>query len=252
MPKSRTFTPPSSSTMMLAGFTSRWMIAILCAKPRPSHSSSSIFSLRDTGGCCSLRMISASVWPWMYSIAMNGWPSSSPTSKIVTMLGCRRRATDRASRVEALAKLLHVFAQQLDRDLPLEDRVPGEIQRAHAALSDAVDDPKATNSGRRLAHRRGSAATRRLTRGAEVGRSTPGAEMLPRREGRAGASRDRAPPPCECHAAEPETGFATMSWTQADQDPAELVHRPPRDTGAQRRVSPRVPRRRRRSASRGA
>jgi hypothetical protein len=54
--------------------------------------------------------------------------------------------------VEALPQLLHILAQQLDCDLALEDRVPGEVQRAHPAASDAVHDLKAPDGGRRGAH----------------------------------------------------------------------------------------------------
>ncbi len=115
---------------------------------------------------------------------------------------------------EALAKLLHVFPEQLDRNLALEDRVPREIQRAHAALSDAVDDSKATNSGRRLAHRRGSAAIRRLTRGAEDRPQDAGRERCYHgRGGRAGGSRDRSRP---CASIMPRSRiieFATMIGT---------------------------------------
>ena len=44
------------------------------------------------------RTISASVRPGTYSMAMNGSPSCSPTSKIVTMFRWFRRPVARASR----------------------------------------------------------------------------------------------------------------------------------------------------------
>ncbi len=98
MPKSRILTPPSVSTMTLAGFTSRWMMPERWANASPSHSPSMNCSRCAVGNALCSRMIAASVSPSMYSIAMNGRPSCSPTSKIVTTFGCRSRATARASR----------------------------------------------------------------------------------------------------------------------------------------------------------
>jgi hypothetical protein len=47
---------------------------------------------------------------------------------------------------EADAQVVVVrFAQELDRDLTLEHRVPGQEQRTHAALADALDNQVAAN-----------------------------------------------------------------------------------------------------------
>jgi len=55
--------------------------------------------LQSANGSLALAGFVSHVSPGTYSIARNGWPRCSPTSKMVTMLGWRSRPADRASRV---------------------------------------------------------------------------------------------------------------------------------------------------------
>ena len=82
MPKSRIFTICDSRlTIRFAGFTSRWTMPMLVRVGRARRTRRScISSLRRSRAAPDARMTSSSVSPGMYSIAMNGWPSCSPTS----------------------------------------------------------------------------------------------------------------------------------------------------------------------------
>ena len=81
-------------------------------------------------------MMSASVSPAMNSMAMNGWPSNSPTSKMVTMLGCWRRPAERASRVKRSTYSSPWTRRQLDRDLAADERIVGQVEDTHSSLTD--------------------------------------------------------------------------------------------------------------------
>ena len=99
-----------------------------------------IFSLRETSGWASLRMISASVWPMDVLHRDERLAVLLADVEDRDDVGVAEAGDGTGLAVEALAELLHILPQQLDRDLALENRVPGEIQRAHPAASDAVDD----------------------------------------------------------------------------------------------------------------
>ena len=76
---------------------------------------------------------------------MYGWPSCSPTSKIVTMLGAfESRAAARASRVKRarIAVVVGVaVGEHLDRDDACEIAVLGSVDLAHAAAGDPLRVP---------------------------------------------------------------------------------------------------------------
>ena len=103
MPKSVTCTSLSSSSMRLAGFTSRWTMPAACA----ASSAPAAWSSQAIAVACGTRpprSRSASDPPPRCSMTMNGVPSGSPTSKIVTTLGWEREAAVSASRVKRARK----------------------------------------------------------------------------------------------------------------------------------------------------
>ena len=103
MPKSDTCTSPSSSSRRLLGLTSRWTMPAACAaSSAPAAWSSQAIAV--SRGTRPSRSRSASDPPPRYSMTMNGVPSNSPTSKIVTTLGWDREAAVRASRVKRVRK----------------------------------------------------------------------------------------------------------------------------------------------------
>ena len=89
-------------------------------------------------------MRSLSVSPSTYSKTMYGVPSSSPASMTPTMCGWLSCAT--ASRLapeplELVGVRGDLAVHQLDRDLALEDRVEGAIDRRHPARADLRVQP---------------------------------------------------------------------------------------------------------------
>ena len=92
----------------------------------------------------------------MYSIAMNGRPSCSSTSKMVTMFGMAERAGRLRLAREALARVgrIELLTNELDRDEPADLRILREIERSHAALPQAADDLVAADRGRKVRHSR--------------------------------------------------------------------------------------------------
>ena len=64
----------------LAGLMSRWTMPCLWAKASPLQISMTISTRCRVSSGARRRISSASVSPGMYSMAMNGWPSCSPTS----------------------------------------------------------------------------------------------------------------------------------------------------------------------------
>ena len=103
IPKSSTFTTPSSRTMMFSGFTSRCTMPALCAAASP-YAAPASHAIRSASGAGGPSMYSRSDFPLMSSIAMYGVPRSdcgsiiSPTSWMVITFGCSSAATLRASR----------------------------------------------------------------------------------------------------------------------------------------------------------
>ncbi len=89
-----------------------------------------------------------SVSPAMYSIAMKGRPSSSPTSWTTTMFGCRRRATDRASRMNRSRSFGSSWKSSFSSLIATSRsrrRIAREIEGAHAADAQATLDLVATD-----------------------------------------------------------------------------------------------------------
>ncbi len=104
MPKSTTFTPPSSVIMMFPGLMSRCTSPAPCATASASQTAVAMPTARSTGraGCCASR--AASERPLTSSMTMNGVPSSTPESKTITILGCTSIAACCASRLNRSAK----------------------------------------------------------------------------------------------------------------------------------------------------
>ena len=100
----------------------------------------------------------------MYSMAMNGWPSCSPTSKMVTMLGWRRRAAERASRANRSRSSSLSSRSSLIATWRSSIGIEREVQHAHAALADAAEDFVAPDGVRCFAHV-GCGSAARLKRG---------------------------------------------------------------------------------------
>ena len=95
-PKSMTLAWPSPVTMMLAGFRSRWMMPVSCARESASAISIASSMLRD--GAIGPRWSSAlSGSPRTSSITMNVRSSTSAMSWMTAMCGCSSAEAARAS-----------------------------------------------------------------------------------------------------------------------------------------------------------
>ncbi len=98
MPKSTTFTPPSSVIMMLPGLMSRCTSPAACATSSASQTAAAIPTARSTGSGPPWASSALSERPRISSMTMYGEPSSMPESKTMAIRGCTSIAACCASR----------------------------------------------------------------------------------------------------------------------------------------------------------
>ncbi len=128
-PKSRTFTVPSSRTLMLAGFRSRWMIPASCA----ASSASAI--------CLAIGSASASgIGPWAMRSASVGPSTRAVNVGDIRMVERRQHLRLAAETGETVGIVRDGREQNLDRDLAVQFRIARAIDLAHAAGAQRRDD----------------------------------------------------------------------------------------------------------------
>ncbi len=142
-PKSMILAWPSSVTITLAGFRSRWIDALLVrARQAFGDLGREVERARLAAavrGCS----VSLSFSPRISSIAMNVTPSASPTSWMTAMCGCSSARAARASwssRSRRSRIVDEIVGQHLERDFAAEVHVDGAVDDAHAAAADLFDD----------------------------------------------------------------------------------------------------------------
>jgi hypothetical protein len=99
MPKSVSFTRPSSAMSTLPGFTSRWVMPLRCAARNPPAVAKPTTATWDTVSVPWSLIIVARLRDGTSSITTIGSPSTSTTSNTVMMLGWERPPSARASRM---------------------------------------------------------------------------------------------------------------------------------------------------------
>ncbi len=110
------------------------------------------------------RISAPSVSPGTYSMAMNGCPRCSPTSKMVTMCSWASRPAARASRVKrSRATASNAALEQLHRHQPIDQRIAREVNLAHASAAEQPDGFEPADAVE-LVHRGGSAVRDRHAR----------------------------------------------------------------------------------------
>ena len=142
-PKSNTFTVPSSRTLMLAGFRSRWMTPASCAA---SRASAICFAIG--------RASSRGIGPWAIRSASVG-PSIKFENKRLRVslrffqpvdvpdVGMVQRGEDFGFALkpgEAIGIFREGLRQHLQRHVPVELGVSGSIHLPHAAFADLGGD----------------------------------------------------------------------------------------------------------------
>ena len=140
-PKSRILTTPSSRTLMLAGFRSRWTMPCSCA----ASSASAIWreiERTSASGIGPAAMRSASVGPLTSSMTSARVAPASSTPYRCAMFGWLSEAsTALRGRTAPAVGSLAAVGQDLQRDLAVQFRVVGAQDLAHAAFAQLVEDP---------------------------------------------------------------------------------------------------------------
>src|SRR5262249_51112711 len=150
-PKSRMTGSPRWLILMLAGFRSRWMT------PRRWASSRARASLRTSTADCRCgegwrpRHSSARLWPSMKGIVRDGGPAINPTSQPGAEVGVVEGGGGPPLAVEALEQLRVVLGAEvghLQGHLPVELGVVGQVDGAHAALAQSLQEAVAAERAR--------------------------------------------------------------------------------------------------------
>ena len=210
MPKSRIFTKSRSAprlmSMMLSGLRSRWTMPAACAAARPLRDLlGDVAEARHRHRPLLLGRRRTRLLPSRNSMTKYVDPSGSwPKSVMSTMCGLPMRRRRPRLLQEALGDLLvlrHLAAEDLDRDLLVDDLVPAAVDDPHPAFAEhPLDEVPPVNRlpdvGIGL-RRRGRHTDRRdvpvnLDRSRAVRRRRPRQRVRPRHRRRLRTRRQRA------------------------------------------------------------